>query len=61
MLAMDYRKFVNETFASCTPTNKAAVEAELKRAIFKAFESNQLWTIDWPNYKLKAYVVALSH
>ena len=45
---------MNETFTACTPSNKAAVEAELKQAIFKAFESNQLWTIDWPNYKLKA-------
>ncbi|KAK4046619.1 hypothetical protein OIO90_006489 [Microbotryomycetes sp. JL221] len=46
------KTFVNETFAKCTEANRPAVEAELKDLIFKAYESKELWTIDWPNVKL---------
>lgn len=44
---------MNETFAKCTDANRAAVEAELKGLIFKAFASDKLWTIDWANVKLE--------
>jgi len=37
--------FVNQTFANCTDSNRAAVEAELKAAIFKAFNENTIWNI----------------
>ncbi|CEQ41195.1 SPOSA6832_02902 [Sporobolomyces salmonicolor] len=49
----DLKQFVNETFAKCTDANRAAVEAELKRAIYTAFSKNELWTTDWKNLKLE--------
>lgn len=53
-LACFCRAFVNATFAKCTPSNKPAVEAELKQVIYDAFQSNRLNSIDWANYKLQA-------
>ncbi|GAA5952085.1 hypothetical protein JCM21900_006246 [Sporobolomyces salmonicolor] len=50
----DLKQFVNETFAKCTDANRAAVEAELKRAIYTAFSKNELWTTDWKNLKLES-------
>lgn len=48
------KKFVNDTFAACTDANRPAVEAELKAAIFKAFNEKTIWQIDWPSMKLEA-------
>lgn len=53
------RTYVNETFAKCTDANRAAVETELKELVFKAFEADKLWTIDWASVKLVAYAPAL--
>lgn len=50
------REFVNETFAKCTDANRAAVEAELKQAIYKAFESGTMWSTDWKQFKLERWV-----
>ncbi|KAL8277631.1 hypothetical protein RQP46_009904 [Phenoliferia psychrophenolica] len=48
------KAYVNETFAKCTDANRAAVETELKDLVFKAFEADKLWTIDWAKVSLKA-------
>lgn len=48
------KRFVNDTFSACTPSNRPAVEAELKAAIFKAFTEETIWNIDWANFKLEA-------
>ncbi|BGP09390.1 hypothetical protein JCM10049v2_005258 [Rhodotorula toruloides] len=48
------KEFVNETFAKCTDANRAAVEAELKQAIYKAFESGTMWSTDWKQFKLES-------
>ncbi|GAA5825030.1 hypothetical protein JCM11251_006068 [Rhodosporidiobolus azoricus] len=50
----ELKQFVNETFSKCTDTNRAAVEKELKAAIYRAFEQNELWTTDWKNLKLQS-------
>lgn len=53
-LTLDSRRtFVNETFAKCTDANRAAVEAELKGAIYRAFERNELWSTDWTKLELQ--------
>ncbi|GAA6028619.1 hypothetical protein JCM8097_007314 [Rhodosporidiobolus ruineniae] len=48
------KTFVNDTFAKCTDNNRAAVEAELKGAIYRAFERNELWTTDWSKLELQS-------
>ncbi|GAA6003745.1 hypothetical protein JCM10207_003578 [Rhodosporidiobolus poonsookiae] len=48
------KKFVNETFAKCTDQNRAAVEAELKAAIYRAFERHELHSTDWAKLKLES-------
>ncbi|GAA5930200.1 Thp3p [Sporobolomyces koalae] len=50
----DLKAFVNETFAKCTDSNRAAVEAELKAAIYKAFQEQRLATTDWKHFKLNS-------
>lgn len=50
------RTYVNDTFAKCTDLNRAAVEAELKKMIFDAFQGNKLWTTDWSKVELKRCV-----
>ncbi|GAA5972152.1 hypothetical protein JCM11641_002518 [Rhodosporidiobolus odoratus] len=48
------KAFVHDTLAKCTDTNRTAVEQELKAAIYKAFEQNELWSTDWKNHKLES-------
>ncbi|GAA6063359.1 hypothetical protein JCM10212_004405 [Sporobolomyces blumeae] len=48
----DLKAFVNETFAKCNDSNRTQVEAELKKAIYTAFEKKTMWTTDWKNFKL---------
>lgn len=50
----DNRTYVNETFAKCTDSNRAVVEAELKGMILKAFQSNTLWDTDWSKTQLES-------
>lgn len=47
---------MNDTFAKCTDSNRVAVEAELKKMIFDAFQGNKLWTTDWTKVELKRCV-----
>ncbi|GAA6013727.1 hypothetical protein JCM11491_005075 [Sporobolomyces phaffii] len=48
----DLKAFVNETFSKCTDSNRAAVEAELKGAIYKAYQEKTLASTDWKSFKL---------
>ncbi|GAA5854626.1 hypothetical protein JCM3766R1_003126 [Sporobolomyces carnicolor] len=48
----DLKAFVNETFAKCTDSNRAAVESELKAAIYRAYQDKTLATTDWKHFKL---------
>ncbi|GAA5981346.1 hypothetical protein JCM5350_004372 [Sporobolomyces pararoseus] len=50
----DLKSFVNETFSKCTDSNRAAVEAELKAAIYKAYQDKTLSSTDWKNFKLQS-------
>ncbi|KAI5478914.1 nuclear export factor [Pseudohyphozyma bogoriensis] len=48
----ELKTLVNETFAKCTDSNRATVEAELKALILRKFQTNELLTTDWKNVKL---------
>lgn len=45
---------MQETLAKATPSNKAAVNAELKQILFKAHSDKTMDTTDWSKVELKA-------
>ncbi|KAA1082165.1 hypothetical protein PGTUg99_024768 [Puccinia graminis f. sp. tritici] len=47
------KEFVNQTFARCSDSNRADVEAELKSLIFEAYKNGKLWTINWADVQLQ--------
>lgn len=50
----DLKLWVQETLAKATPSNKAAVNAELKQILFKAHSDKTMDTTDWSKVELKA-------
>lgn len=44
--------FVNQTFAQCTPANKAAVEQELKAKIYQAYSAGEMESTNWSSVQL---------
>lgn len=47
------KNFVSKVFGQCTDSSRAAVEKELKQAIYKAYADNSLWSIDWESFRLQ--------
>lgn len=50
------KNFVANVFSRCTDSTKPAVEKELKAAIFKAYQDNTLWSMNWEAVKLQSCV-----
>ncbi|KAK0544822.1 hypothetical protein OC846_005916 [Tilletia horrida] len=48
------REFANQVFASATPSNRAAVEKELREIIFHAFNNGTIHTTDWSSVQLQS-------
>ncbi|KAE8242546.1 hypothetical protein A4X13_0g7114 [Tilletia indica] len=52
------KEFANRVFAAATPSNRQAVENELREVIFHAFNSNTIQTTDWNAVQLQSLQAA---